>query len=404
MIPDSTHHGLARDRGFLRRVASRPYRPDRDEREDRLTEIVAAVLEHPECDAVAPYLVQGWLSVIAGRQTGPLSERALVLMDEMARAGRLTHVLTQLPIETVASGPRRIDLVLIFAMENTDLTIYVEAKIDAKPERGQLFGYVEALGSRPGLVILTAPRSRYVGFAPDQVPDEVAGIPWETTADLLRSYVPAGAADQLLVDELLAYMKEEDLVDPEKLDADHIASLVHYNDAWRGLVRVLDIADDYLHREWGAKLDDGEDATERWREYPSRLPPGPDGLSSDIEGFTWDVLWDAGRWFPDRKTGIPIFTVGVFRRPWMSTLTDSVLADHGFELFSRESGTWRGGREARIYRRAELDDEQIDLLAHGTLLAQGEALGAWIKQAFTALAEAVSSPAVRQEFLARTLQ
>jgi hypothetical protein len=56
-----------------------------------------------------------------------------------------------------------------------------------------------------------------------------------------------------------------------------------------------------------------EDSSERWSQYPSGLDSGPGAMGNDIVGFTWDLLYDSGRWFPDRPRGVPIFTVGIFR-------------------------------------------------------------------------------------------
>lgn len=384
---------------FFRRVASRPYRPNRDEREDRFTEILAAVLDHPTCASLGTYLARGWLDLAAQGGAGIPKERGVELRGQLATAFAAVHIATQTPI---TNGARRLDLTLVFKLPaNAELTICVEAKIDAGPERDQLRDYCEWVNSRPGrgLVILAAPRSRYASFGPGQLPSEVGQIPWETTAALLKEYGASSDAETWMVNELLAYMSEEDLVDPDKLETRHIDSLVLNGDAWKALSRVLDAADAYLHQHWGPKLDGNEDSTERWGEYPSGLDSGPGTLGDDVPGFTWDMLYDGGKWFPDRRRGVPIFTAGIFRRSWMSAESDRTLGEHGFDLFSRESGTWRGSAQPRVYRRADIDAHELALVRYATLEEQGNALGAWIKQAFEDLHKALSAPAMQQEFI-----
>lgn len=355
------------------------------------------MLEHPICASLGTHLARGWLEQIAEGRAKIPSERGVELLHQFATA-RSARVATQMPIPSPA---RRLDLTLVFELPaNAALTICVEAKIEADPERDQLRDYVEWVDSLPGpgVVILAAPRSRYASFTAQQIPAEVAQIPWETTAALLKQYVVTDGAKTLLVEELLAYMREEELVDPDKLEPRHIESLVSYDEARKALSRVLETADAYLHEQWGQQLDGGDDSYERWRTYPSRLGSGLVALGDDVGAFTWNLWYDAGRWFPDRPRQVPIFAVGIFRRRWMSAETDRRLSEHGFELFSRESGTYRGGPEPRVYRRVDIDAAELDLVRYKTLEDQGNALGAWIEHRFQDLHDALSAPAVQQEF------
>jgi hypothetical protein len=185
-------------------------------------------------------------------------------------------------------------------------------------------------------------------------------------------------------------------VDPSKLEAGHVDALVLYSDAWRALDRLLEIADEYLQKSWGAVLDGAANRTERWREYATGAEFDSPALTDEFGGFTWDVLYDGGRWFPDLRPSVPTFTAGIYRREWMSERTDRTLNSHRFELFSRESGNWRGGREDRIYRRATIDDAELNLLSYDTLDEQGKALGVWVEHAFEDLRAALSAREMRQ--------
>jgi hypothetical protein len=179
---------------FYTRLASRPYRADRDEREDRLTEIIAAVLDHDSCAALAAHVVRGWFEAIAAGRAGDIPhQRGTELLAALTDTRRSiqTQVWTQ-------GGRRRLDLLLSFPLSNGEaLTACVEAKVDAAPERDQLIDYIDWVQTQrvPGVVVLAAPRSRFPAFARDQVPAGVAEISWEATASLLGSHTPASDAE-----------------------------------------------------------------------------------------------------------------------------------------------------------------------------------------------------------------
>jgi hypothetical protein len=102
-------------------IARRPLRLTKDEAEDRLTEVFAAVLAHPECNGLAAFVVLGWLG--SALHDERLSNRGALaaIREQLAAGGWMVRVSTQLVVS--ADGQtRRPDLELVFTSpERPDL-------------------------------------------------------------------------------------------------------------------------------------------------------------------------------------------------------------------------------------------------------------------------------------------
>ena len=212
---------------LLGRIARHPLRLAKNESEDRLTELFAAILEHPECDGLAVFVVLGWLKSALHDQRRVNGDQIRLFRDELAAGTWTLRVRTQL-IVSADGRPRRPDLELVFEYpDRPPLVVWVEVKHGTGPSRNQLNDYVLAqqqagLGSR-GLVILVAPRSGYGWFAEQQMPDPVLRLTWQQTALLLTNYTTPSEVSAFLVAELCRYLREEGLMDPDRITPDTLS-------------------------------------------------------------------------------------------------------------------------------------------------------------------------------------
>ena len=113
-----------------------------------------------------------------------------------------------------------VDLELRFGRElasmSEDVVVWVEIKHGAHPHHLQLSNYLQdirELGVRAGGVVLLAPRRSYP-FVPEP-PAEVVQQTWQRAAGRCRRWHTDSEVEKFLVDEFLAYLKEESLMDPE---------------------------------------------------------------------------------------------------------------------------------------------------------------------------------------------
>jgi hypothetical protein len=123
-------------------------------------------------------------------------------------------------------------------------------------------------------------------------------------------------------------------------------------------------------------------------------------LAEDYATFSWSVFSNHGnyRYFPNIRASLPVLAAGVRLQPWMTDHSIALIADAGFELFTRERGNWRGDAAARrTYRWVTIDDPSLGMLAKGTLDQQGAALGEWVAQAFQDIRSVLTRPDVLAE-------
>ncbi len=151
------------DTTFFGRIARHPVGVDRNAREDRLTEVVAAVLDSPYCTGLARYVALRWLDE-AGTHHHAVAER-----DRFSRLhGRLASerpsldckIKTQRSIRTADGQLRRPDLNLVFTDANAQrVDLLIEVKHGTDPHTDQLRAYVDhQAGADDAAVLLLAPR------------------------------------------------------------------------------------------------------------------------------------------------------------------------------------------------------------------------------------------------------
>ena len=382
---------------LLGRIARRPVRLTKDEAEDRLTEVVAAVLAHPECPGLAGFVVLGWLK--SALHDERLSNRGALaaIREQLAAGGWMLRVNTQLVVS--ADGrTRRPDLELGFTSpDRPDLTAWVEVKHGAEPERNQLCDYVLAQHSRGlasrGAVLLVAPRAGYEWFDPSQIPDTVPTVTWQQTGSLLATYTTTSSIGAFLVDELCHYLREEGLMDPERITAEHLVAFAHHKEAFEALDLLCSAATAHIAAQWAPLAPEqygSRSGSISWWMFPTCR----DGMMP-LEGreFDFNLFRDSTGCFRDGRPGVPVFTVGTSGEPGTIAALDAetadALADAGFQLLPKASllsNNWD-----RIWRRAYPDE----LLAGATLEDQGNSLARWVVDAFEQLHATVAAARAR---------
>lgn len=242
------------DPGFFGRIARHPRRLDRDEAEDRLTEVFAAVAAHSECQGLETFVVCGWLEDALAHSTPGRAGLEALLVELTRNDSELVAVSTQ--VQILAGGRRRRpDLELVFSTPSGEVVIWVEVKHGTAPHSGQLADYVLALAQQErriarGAVLLVAPRADCPSFPAAEIPETVPTLTWQRTALRLRAYAPPGPVAAFLIDELCDYMREEQLMDPSLMTPEHFSAFEFHADAFAALEPICAVADAAVARQW----------------------------------------------------------------------------------------------------------------------------------------------------------
>jgi hypothetical protein len=212
------------------------------------------------------------------------------------------------------------DLELIFERQRpggTQLHLRVEVKHGSLPHTGQLQAYIDEQRSsgNDAAVLLLAPRQDYP-FDSAQVPDEVVQLRWQDTARVIGEWRPDDPVGRFLISELTAFLREEDLVDPEDLKHDHLVALEVHEEALNALERVCELAATRVDSQWNEGDGPGQYGRpvvkERWWTYPP-YPREPAAQGVDL-GDAWELSWSVhfnGRYLFKDRSASPCFNVGV---------------------------------------------------------------------------------------------
>jgi len=231
-------------------------------RENRLTEVLAAVLERaPE---LAWQLAHAWTDPAQERSApGELSRGATSGVFAALADRRRVSVSTQ--VRTVSD--KQVDLALRFGDSATpsidDVLLWVEIKHGAEPHEGQLANYVRDLPGSVGwgAVVLLAPRTS-LPCDRDDIPDVVPQRSWQAVSRLIREHTgnQADPVTRFLLKELYAYMQDENLADPDLLRPEHFVVLAYADAAENALTTICERVSQIVAREWGRSADDFERA------------------------------------------------------------------------------------------------------------------------------------------------
>jgi hypothetical protein len=377
--------------GFLSRV-SRYARPSLvEQRENRLTEVFAAVLERT--DGLALQLAKSWLSPDAGE--GANAQPALW---SAARAALDEDDLTlRLPVRTerpTHSG--RVDLELRFRRRSgssaDDVVIWVEVKHGTGPHEHQLSNYsgdLARLNVRAGAVVLLAPRWSYPFASIELAPSGVPQRTWQQTAALCARWRSADAVQRFLVKEFLKYLQEESLMDPDVITPLHLVALAEHRRALEGVVLALEVASGYIEREWNdcAGREDGARTALR---YSETHPKGRRGQPPEDWGprcfWDWNLRGNDSV-LEDSRGGVPFFIAGagVNKR---QVLVTAEAAGWAAKLHESDGFVELNAKYNRFVRVAYPEE----VLVGRTLQQQGESLGRWVVDTYDALYAAGSPP------------
>jgi hypothetical protein len=245
--------------GLFTRIAHHARSSERDPREDRLTEICAAVFESPHCPGLARHVAIAWLreaeTAAPGASAASAASRLRQLLADDAPEWSC-DVTTQV-YTVVGDETRRPDLELTFQAQTgsaQEVSIWVEGKHGTAPHDRQLWSYLKAQqlqGITRGIVLLVAPRASYP-FEPDELPPPVPQLTWEHTTAAISVYDPHDAVGQFLVDETCHYLKGEGLMDPDRVTPLHLVALANYREALRALEALCNATAEKVANLWNA--------------------------------------------------------------------------------------------------------------------------------------------------------
>jgi hypothetical protein len=377
------------------RIARHGISGDRDPREDRLTEICAALFESPHCRDLARQVAIAWLRQAETTEPeGPAAVAAARLRQLLADDAPEWSCDVATQVHTVVGDEtRRPDLELVFQAQTgtaPEVSIWVEVKHGTAPHHRQLWSYVEAQRVQGGIVLLVAPRSSYP-FPEEELPPAVPQLTWERTATAISKCNPGDVVGQFLVDELCAYLKGEGLMDPDRVTPLHMVALANYREALRTLEALWNATAEKMPELWSTAVapyesgrGDGGTVSDKHWGYPTSRSSEPSlRLSEPWE--TWGLYWgriiDSAQILRDGRPGVALLFAGV------GTERQGSLAALGEDRQDRLRNLRFRLLDARS---AKTSNEHIwrvaypeDLLAGGDLDAQATQLADWVVDAFT---------------------
>lgn len=240
------------------------------------------------------------------------------------------------------------------------------------------------------MVLLVAPRTSYP-FDPSEIPPEVPELTWEDTAARIETFEVAEPVGRFLVDELLAYLTEERLVDPGPLTATYLDSLASYYDAKRSLVRACEIGSESVTElprteDGSGSYPRGSDPTNYWWDYTLTTPDGrtvhvPDGWSGQ-----WQLVLNARAALVDGPIGAPLLMAGLVSGPGgLTSFTSETLedlVDAGLDVLPAGVRAYGWDYIARTATPAALE-----LARMKDLTSQGQRIAEWVDGSFRVIAE-----------------
>ena len=215
---------------FLSRVTRYPRSPDRDPRENRLTECLAAVLS--EVEGLASRLLSAWAIPM------PSNAQVVVRTQPMTQSGYFIDL-------EIRCGPE----------SNPLLLAWVEIKHGSGLGETQLERYTKDLrelrARRRELVLLAPPRFKLEHELPVGARRET----WATVADVCAAAL-SGLDDPVhrwLVQQLLQYLQEEGL-SQSSLTPDDINVLPASIRAFAALDGLIELTAEAMEDAWGPRL------------------------------------------------------------------------------------------------------------------------------------------------------
>ena len=382
---------------MFRRVTRYRASANIDPRENRLTEVTAATLEH--VDGLAVSFVRRLLAL--GERD---ADRRRLSESERSRRAQLRQLAVEVAPERVSvqtqvptNQGRYVDLEVLLrprpAADGRGLLVWVEVKHGADLHGDQVDVYRQDIDGRfPGdgverVVVLLGPR----GWRPaERVPETVLRADWQALGRELPEYARGlGAPEQRwLLNEYVRYLKEEGLSDPDALTLTSALALMHYEHAEAAATGICEHADAYVAEQWGERTDcttyRGEPAY--GLDYRATYAACRRGETPhprwDTYAFQWALHDGRSLQGTEERRGTYVFSAGAGTY-------------YANDQATKRSGNdaWMARRHADGFQRAWLTDYLLvrlrypdELLVASSLEAQGRTLGAWVIEAFEALA------------------
>lgn len=348
---------------LFRRVTRYRISPTQDPRENRLTEVTAAVLERVDGLAV-----------------------------QLERLRELDRPRLVVDTQVTTASAKFVDLELRFSprpfQPGETCLFWVEVKHGANVHGTQLTDYetdIRLKAADQRLVLVLAPRQsadELVG-----VPDTMPVVDWQAIAEVVRRWAKRSdvpEVERFLLTDYLTYLREEGLMDEELTDR-------------RARLRAARGARGHHHGR------EGHGARRRLR----RRALGPARRQARRpQPSVWPGLLGALRARATRRRSGPRnmaqhhIRVGPVRRPGPRRASERLCVRGRRDLLRRSRRPGEGGRERRLARRQDGFEHVAiyywrlfrfrypeELLAATTLDAQVEALGSWVVETFMLLAD-----------------
>jgi len=387
----------------FRRVTRHPLGLGLDPRENRLTDIAAAVLEH--VDGLAVALVDAALeNAIANAdvrlEAQPQARRAprwravrehlaamraalqnlenprLAVQSQLStRSGKFTDLHIRLAPRPFAAGET--------------LVFWLESKHGAQVHGTQLTDYVR------DIKFVEADRHQVLVVAPRQdiaelvgVPDTMPVIAWQRVAAVMREWCrKPGVSDveRFLLGNFLLYLTEEGLMDEELFTAEHAFVLAAHPAADDASAKLVEMADDHVGGHWATR---GPTAggrnpaygTDYWAHYPV-VTKGRKPARWRSVVFGWGLMQDHLREEP--------------RNGWVFWAGAMAVAARNSPFTVASNQEWMAKRHSEGFEYVPAVSWTLarfkypeELLAHRIMEDQAQALGGWVVESFNLLAAA----------------
>lgn len=346
-----------------------------DPRENRLTEIFATVLELvPD---LARTLATVWLD--PNQMHAPRQERACTATspawDRVRRLedGGTPSVSTQVP---VAGG--FVDLELRFPADTgergDDTVVWVEVKHGTGLHGKQLATYDSALHAThtsrggTGAIVLLDQRRMLPHIDELEVPVTVAQRCWEQTGREIVRFETDDAVSVWMCRELLAYLQEENLMDPIALGPEHLTALAYAGQANKALEAICERAEIRIGERFRL-ADDTRPRTGRYGE-------GYWATWGDGEWLEWHLFRKGGHGPLEIRAGLCAHKHGQFDATVERQLRHGIQIGGDLVAFDR----WHGPKE-RLMRVARPQD----VLIGADLDSQADSLARWVVETLNAV-------------------
>ena len=347
-----------------------------DPRENRLTEVVAGVLER--VPGLARSLAELWLDPDQARAHH--RERATSASSAAwERLGRIANDARPLVSTQVHVRGGFVDLSLRFSTGTKarvdDVLVWVEVKHGTEPHSEQLVTYQKSLArdhlSRggAGALVLLDQLHKLPYQDPTEVPAEVVQRSWEQTAHSIHRFRPSDKVSAWLCHELLFYLQEENLMAPTAIGPEHLTALAYAGQANRALEDISERAEHVINS--------------RFREpnaTSSRYGEGYYATWGDGVWLEWHLLRKGGHGPLEVRAGLCAYKRAAFNADVERRLREGIQISGDFVVFER----WQGPNQERLMRVARPQD----VLVGADLDAQAESLARWVVTTLTTVERA----------------